>query len=258
MFKTVGLGGAFHAAVEVCDLGKEWSYGATHRGSGVFSDSPRGCAEHDYRQSVSMGRTTLTAEEVADVLTALKAEWGGASYTLLTHNCCHFCDRLCRELKVVWKRKEGPIPAWLLRLAETGSSFSSIGKRLYAPSKKVFAHKGTRRTLAPGAAAAAAADADVNGGAAVEVRPRRARSTAVFSAGSSCPEEGALVSSQAAQKNAKGGGWLSSVRVRSPEENELAEDLEKEEASAGPRAHADSSASNVSVEQEDWAKHLGK
>ena len=44
--KAVGThwAGAFHSAVEVND--REWSFGATDQGSGVFSNAPRGCTMH--------------------------------------------------------------------------------------------------------------------------------------------------------------------------------------------------------------------
>ena len=44
--KAIGThwAGAFHSAVEVND--REWSFGATDKGSGVFSNAPRGCTMH--------------------------------------------------------------------------------------------------------------------------------------------------------------------------------------------------------------------
>ena len=107
--------GAFHAAVEV--YGVEYSFGLNPQpgSTGVFSNEPRRCTMHTYRESVPMGVTTASEPEVHALLLRMRAEWAGPSYDLLHRNCCHFSDALCKELGV------GAAPPWLNRAANTGA-----------------------------------------------------------------------------------------------------------------------------------------
>jgi hypothetical protein len=95
------------AGVEVC--GVEYSFGATPRGSGVFSNAPRGCSMHSYKESVLLGQTSLDLEAVRQLVERMRQEWTGTSYDLLHRVrlyrppcavcfflcffCCHQCDR---------------------------------------------------------------------------------------------------------------------------------------------------------------------
>jgi len=105
--------GLFHAAVEVDGL--EWSYGHS-RGPGIFSNKPRGCKAHGYRESLPMGETSLSSEEVQSVLEEMKPLWPGTEYELLTHNCTHFARAFCMRLGV--KR----VPSWVTSLASAGAT----------------------------------------------------------------------------------------------------------------------------------------
>lgn len=106
--------GAFHCGVEV--YGREWSFQYSNRGTGVFQVAPKGCKHHTYRESVSMGTTTLSEEEVGQLLGKLQRDWPARSYEVLTRNCCHNCNALCVALGV------GPIPAWTTNLALAGAT----------------------------------------------------------------------------------------------------------------------------------------
>mmetsp|Transcript_59848 Transcript_59848/g.175593 ORF Transcript_59848/g.175593 Transcript_59848/m.175593 type:complete len:178 (+) Transcript_59848:68-601(+) len=119
LLSAVGSG-AFHCGVEV--HGKEWSFNATTRGSGVFTSQPRECPAHSYRTSVLMGHTMFSDEEVKTMCSVLRAEWKGPSYDMLTKNCCHFCDIFCRKLGV------GPIPFWTTNLAGAGATVKNVYK----------------------------------------------------------------------------------------------------------------------------------
>lgn len=113
ILNTMGTG-AFHCGVEV--HGREWSFQCTPQGTGVFSCSPRRCHAHSYRTSVDMGKTWLTEREVSLLVEWMRGEWPGHSYDMLTRNCCHFSDELCRRLNV------GPIPLWTTSLAGAGAA----------------------------------------------------------------------------------------------------------------------------------------
>eukprot|EP00929_Paragymnodinium_shiwhaense_P016312 TRINITY_DN124598_c0_g1_i1.p1 TRINITY_DN124598_c0_g1~~TRINITY_DN124598_c0_g1_i1.p1 ORF type:complete len:343 (-),score=76.63 TRINITY_DN124598_c0_g1_i1:86-1114(-) len=105
--------GVYHAAVEV--YSDEWSYGFIDVGTGVFTNPPRECSMHSYRESLSMGRTALTRGEVSDLLRQLMVQWRGSEYDLLRHNCCHFSQEFCRRLGV------DDIPSWVMNLAGAGA-----------------------------------------------------------------------------------------------------------------------------------------
>jgi len=91
--------GAFHVGLEVFD--REWSFGyRDDSATGVFCHAPRESELHSYRQSISMGDTDLTQNEVAKLMKKMSLGWKGDSYDMMTRNCCHFCDELCRDLHV--------------------------------------------------------------------------------------------------------------------------------------------------------------
>mmetsp|Transcript_17598 Transcript_17598/g.40898 ORF Transcript_17598/g.40898 Transcript_17598/m.40898 type:complete len:420 (-) Transcript_17598:134-1393(-) len=116
--------GAFHAGVEV--NGVEWSYGCQDQpdGSGVFQCPPRGCTDHHYRESLAMGMTYRTPEEVANLLGMMRLVWLAGKYDVLHHNCCHFCDEFCKGLGV-----DG-LPFWVsLNIAGVGASLRRMVKQ---------------------------------------------------------------------------------------------------------------------------------
>jgi len=114
LFRPVGTG-VFHAGVEI--YGEEWSFGyRLELGTGVFSCHPMQNPAHRYREPFLMGNTDLTKGEVRELLQRFEGEWHGLDYDLLSRNCTHFCDALCRELGV------GRIPGWLSNLADTGAT----------------------------------------------------------------------------------------------------------------------------------------
>eukprot|EP00928_Gymnodinium_smaydae_P074277 TRINITY_DN57344_c0_g1_i1.p1 TRINITY_DN57344_c0_g1~~TRINITY_DN57344_c0_g1_i1.p1 ORF type:complete len:358 (+),score=33.65 TRINITY_DN57344_c0_g1_i1:46-1119(+) len=124
VLKTIGTG-AFHAAVEIG--GVEWSYGYndSETRTGVFDCEPKKCDMHIYRESIEMGRTNLSSDEVDELLYRLQKEWLGHQYDLLRRNCCVFSDTFCQELGV------GPIPARIRNLAAAGGKLVDIGKNGY-------------------------------------------------------------------------------------------------------------------------------
>lgn len=106
---ALNLGGVFHGAVEV--VGEEWSFGYCVRGTGVYACTPKQNPFYQHRETLLLGRTQKSKQEVAAIISRLKIEWPGASYNLLNRNCCHFCEDLSKELGV------GPVPGWLNRFA---------------------------------------------------------------------------------------------------------------------------------------------
>jgi len=114
------FGGAFHVGVEVNH--SEWCYGNSQSDTkpGVCCVMPRGHPNHHFRQTVFQGHTTLTAEEIAEVISELIEQYPGTDYDLLSRNCCHFADDFCCRLGV------GHIPGWIHRFADIGTHLVDI------------------------------------------------------------------------------------------------------------------------------------
>ena len=117
------LGGIFHAGIEINRI--EWSFGSGMESetstSGVKSSSqPTQNPQHNYRQTVYLGRTLLSREKISMILATMSEEYSAEDYDLLRRNCCHFADDLCRRLGV--KRP----PRWLLRLAKLGAALDEV------------------------------------------------------------------------------------------------------------------------------------
>jgi len=106
--------GAFHGGVEV--YGKEYSFGFAQDGSGVFSNPPRGRTLHQFRESLSMGKTQLTKREVEQLIERLREEWQGKDYDMLRRNCVSFSEQFIADLGV------GPVPTWVTNLAAAGAT----------------------------------------------------------------------------------------------------------------------------------------
>eukprot|EP00871_Galdieria_phlegrea_P003675 jgi/Galph1/4308/GphlegSOOS_G2958.1 len=120
----LGLG-LFHSGVEV--FNKEYSFGASDSyETGVFCVTPRHTIGAIYRQSVTIGETSLTAFEVANVLEDIARDYPGCSYSLLYNNCNHFSNDLCIRLC------GHPIPKWINRLAFLAGYFPCISTGLEA------------------------------------------------------------------------------------------------------------------------------
>lgn len=120
--------GAFHAGVEV--YGQEYSFGYCEEESGIFCCDPTECEEHKYRETIQMGETSMSPDEVGYLIDDLSASWLGNSYDLLRRNCCHFSDGLCVALGV------GHLPGWVLNLAGASATvmdgFNLVSSRAQA------------------------------------------------------------------------------------------------------------------------------
>eukprot|EP00931_Biecheleriopsis_adriatica_P085341 TRINITY_DN5970_c0_g1_i1.p1 TRINITY_DN5970_c0_g1~~TRINITY_DN5970_c0_g1_i1.p1 ORF type:complete len:220 (+),score=31.91 TRINITY_DN5970_c0_g1_i1:127-786(+) len=109
------VGGAYHAGLEV--HGQEWSYGV----EGITRMRPRKHSVHIYRQSVLIGFTSQSEEQVAQFMAETMAyAWVSQDYNMFTHNCCNFTDAACRHLV------GRAMPGWIDRFARVASSATSF------------------------------------------------------------------------------------------------------------------------------------
>ncbi|KAK3272882.1 hypothetical protein CYMTET_18844 [Cymbomonas tetramitiformis] len=90
--------GIFHSGVEVYD--SEYAYGAhDYSTSGIFETLPRKTpGTVGFKESVVIGTTHLSREEVDAVCDQLGEAYRGNQYHLLMRNCNHFTDSLVQEL----------------------------------------------------------------------------------------------------------------------------------------------------------------
>lgn len=61
--REINLGGIFHGALEL--QGREWSFGYIERGSGVYPCQPRKNPMYVFRETVELGTTMKSEEEVS-------------------------------------------------------------------------------------------------------------------------------------------------------------------------------------------------
>ncbi|EFJ49855.1 hypothetical protein VOLCADRAFT_73996 [Volvox carteri f. nagariensis] len=103
--------GIFHSGVEV--YGVEYAYGGhDYDYSGVFATNPRDApGQVVFRESIPMGETTMTQQEIHHLVQRMGNEYKGNNYHLLQRNCNHFANDLCRQLV------GRDAPSWINRLA---------------------------------------------------------------------------------------------------------------------------------------------
>lgn len=116
--------GAFHVAIEI--YGQEWSYGgcSTEGVTGVYVTRPRKDSSHTFRESIHLGNTSLSNEEVGSLLRKLADQWLGCEYHLFRRNCAHFSDALSRALCGC------PLPPHVLHLIGVGEVAANLADQV--------------------------------------------------------------------------------------------------------------------------------
>jgi len=116
----VKFGGAFHTGVEVGGI--EWSYGRTYRDTrpGIIGMPPRSDPKHSFRQTIPLGFTRMSLEQVNHTISELIEDYPGQEYEVFRHNCCHFADDFSHRLGTE------AIPGWVHRLARLGAGADEL------------------------------------------------------------------------------------------------------------------------------------
>merc|ERR1719446_1876851 len=94
--------GAYHAGVEV--YGREYSFDGNGGIWWTATPKQHGDIGYVHRESIVLGRTTLSHAEVMAGISRSRSVWTAARYDLLRCNCCHFASDFATSLGV------GPIP----------------------------------------------------------------------------------------------------------------------------------------------------
>ena len=106
--------GVFHSGIDV--FGREYAYGGHPASSSGIFCTPRFKApgKVKFRQTLDLGYTDLTLEEVQSLARRMGRKYTGTSYHLLMRNCNHFAD----EFVFVLTGGRARLPSWVNRLAK--------------------------------------------------------------------------------------------------------------------------------------------
>lgn len=88
--------GLHHTGVEV--YGSEIAFGRCTRGTGVFDIAPKSCPGHVFRESIFVGYTPKSLQEVRLLINELALTWQGSDYHILRRNCNSFSENFVRQL----------------------------------------------------------------------------------------------------------------------------------------------------------------
>ncbi|XP_047066693.1 deSI-like protein At4g17486 [Lolium rigidum] len=114
----LGLG-VFHSGIEV--HGFEYGFGAHDLPtSGVFEVEPKCCPGYVYRKSIWMGTTAMSRAEFRSFIETLAGKYSGNTYHLISKNCNHFTDEVCKNIT------KKSAPGWVNRLARVGSFLNRL------------------------------------------------------------------------------------------------------------------------------------
>lgn len=113
-------GGVYHAGLEA--YGIEWSFGGCEeRRTGITKCNPRRMPGHNYRETVCMGKTSLSEYAVERIAKKMATEWLGDEYHFIRRNCLDFSSAMSNELGL------GKIPGWVDRYGRTAESIGKLG-----------------------------------------------------------------------------------------------------------------------------------
>jgi len=96
VYEINGSIGAYHVGIDVCGL--EWSYGGIDDGTGVFYVQPHEASIGKFKESIKVGETSKSVDEILDCLKRLSTTWRGSEYNLLGKNCLIFSQAFLSEI----------------------------------------------------------------------------------------------------------------------------------------------------------------
>jgi len=113
-----GTQGIFHVGIEVLD--REWCFMSQH---GLRCHRAKEHPHHLYRESIALGETMLSAEQVKQKLGDLARAWPGSAYHFLQRNCIHFAEELHKVLQ-----PSEPFPEWVHGIPKEVMQFDPLPK----------------------------------------------------------------------------------------------------------------------------------
>eukprot|EP01060_Flectonema_neradi_P010932 TRINITY_DN18020_c0_g1_i1.p1 TRINITY_DN18020_c0_g1~~TRINITY_DN18020_c0_g1_i1.p1 ORF type:complete len:198 (+),score=36.11 TRINITY_DN18020_c0_g1_i1:52-645(+) len=104
--------GAYHTGVEI--YGREYCFGrAPSDCSGVYHILPKTCSEHVFRESILLGRSRLSFEEVDALIKSIEERYLSTSYHVVRLNCNTFSEEFSHKL--LEQQRRVPYPSWVNR-----------------------------------------------------------------------------------------------------------------------------------------------
>ena len=86
----------------------------------MFNCTPRTAEGAKFREGIVIGTTTWTSTEISTLISSLSEEYVGNRYNLISRNCNHFAEDLCKRITGV------SIPGFVNRIAKIGYMFHCL------------------------------------------------------------------------------------------------------------------------------------
>lgn len=112
-------------------VGREYSYGM---GGGIVSSTPKNIVGAVFRETICMGSTYLSPQQIRDVVHNLRLSFTDSNYNMVTQcvrvdsvmnsNCNHFSNEFCKI--IVGKE----IPSYINRCASIAGHFPSLANHI--------------------------------------------------------------------------------------------------------------------------------
>jgi len=124
VLSSMGMG-VFHCAVEA--YGTEWSFvfhkerSKNSSSTGVVQNRPQRLKNHNFNQSIEVGWTSWSEEEVKSQVRKLSHQWRARSYHVTRRNCITFAEEFVTRLGLAEN-----FPAWVKRAPELGKSNATL------------------------------------------------------------------------------------------------------------------------------------
>ena len=142
LLSPLGIG-VHHTGVEV--YGREYSYGRSTSGTGIFEVAPKKCTPHVFKESIVLGYTNINSAQLRFLVGQMSVDWLGPDYHIVRKNCNVFSGFFAAEILskagdalqqpdngVVDARDvyDGPrglcgvLPSWVNRVATAGVRYA--------------------------------------------------------------------------------------------------------------------------------------
>jgi hypothetical protein len=107
----------------------EWSFAASNSGTGVFWCEPCAAGIGTFKQTVDMGESERSVEDVLVLIRKIAPQWKAREYSTISRNCQHFSNTFLQFLI-----PSARLPSWLTAASDSLQIFAAIPD--FAPAEK--------------------------------------------------------------------------------------------------------------------------